>query len=116
VLTVALSGPRDPITGMLINLKTAKRYIREHVIDALDFKLLNKQIPFFHDNQPTLEALSIFIYRRLEKAFASASLSLSWIEICESDELSVIYDGSPIEGVNLARVFEPTLEDDYCAV
>ena len=110
-LIVAISGVIDPQTGMVMNLKEVKSLMETAVIRALDFKCLNRQVPFFRDNQPTLEALSVYIYRRLHRALTQADLQLAWIEIRESRELAVIYDGTPVAGINEARIFEDSIED-----
>jgi 6-pyruvoyltetrahydropterin/6-carboxytetrahydropterin synthase len=110
-LIVSISGPVDEKTGMVMNLKEVKRMLEEAVIQPLDFKCFNRQVPFFQDNQPTLEALSVYIYRRLERALATVELTLAWIEIRDCRELGVLYDGAPIAGVNESKLFCDSLED-----
>jgi 6-pyruvoyltetrahydropterin/6-carboxytetrahydropterin synthase len=110
-LIVAITGALDPLTGMVMNLIDVKVLIDRAVIQPLDFKCMNRQVPFFQDNQPSLEALSVYIYTRLHTALASVTLSLAWIEIRESRDLAVIYDGSPVQGIHLEKVFEDSLED-----
>ena len=110
-LIVSISGNVDEHTGMVMNLKEVKRVMEEAVIQPLDFKCLNRQVPFFQDNQPTLEALSVYIYRRLQRALTGVNLALTWIEIRESRELGVLYDGAPIAGVNESKLFCDSIED-----
>jgi 6-pyruvoyltetrahydropterin/6-carboxytetrahydropterin synthase len=110
-LIAAISGEVHPDTGMVMNLKDVKKIMNESVIQPLDFKCLNRQVPFFQDNQPSLEALSVYLYKRLERALSPLGMCLEWVEIRESRELSVLYNGSPIEGVCMDRVFEPSIED-----
>jgi 6-pyruvoyltetrahydropterin/6-carboxytetrahydropterin synthase len=111
-LIVSISGEVDPKTGMVMNLKEVKSLMESTVIAPLDFRCLNRQVPFFQDNQPTLEALSVYIYRRLQRALAETGLQLAWIEIRESRELAVLYDGSPVNGIHEAKVFWDSIDDE----
>jgi 6-pyruvoyltetrahydropterin/6-carboxytetrahydropterin synthase len=110
-LVAGISGEVNSTTGMVANLKDIKRVMDSAVIQPLDFKQLNHQVPFFYDNQPCLEALSVYVFRRLQQQLQPLGLVLAWVEVHESDELAVWYDGTPLPGVNEARVFEATLED-----
>jgi 6-pyruvoyltetrahydropterin/6-carboxytetrahydropterin synthase len=110
-LVAAITGEVDSTTGMVANLKDIKQAIEIAVILPLDFKLLNRQVPFFYDNQPCLEALSVYVFRRLQQQLHVHGLTLAWVEVHESDDLAVWYDGTPLAGVNEARVFDATLED-----
>ena len=38
----------DPVTGMVINLADLKVIIKERVLDILDHKFLDKDVPYFH--------------------------------------------------------------------
>jgi 6-pyruvoyltetrahydropterin/6-carboxytetrahydropterin synthase len=110
-LIAAIHGPVDEQTGMVANLRDVKAMMDEAVIEPLNFTHLNFQVPFFQENQPTLEALCVYVYRRLAKPLSDANLHLQWVELQESDELAAWYDGSPVAGVNEGRVFEATLRD-----
>jgi 6-pyruvoyltetrahydropterin/6-carboxytetrahydropterin synthase len=108
-LVAGITGEIDPMTGMVANLKDVKHAMDVAIIHPLDFKLLNLQVPFFYDNQPCLEALSVYIFRRLQHQLQG--LTLTWVEVHESDELAVWYDGTPLPHINEARVFDATVED-----
>jgi 6-pyruvoyltetrahydropterin/6-carboxytetrahydropterin synthase len=110
-LVAGISGEVNTTTGMVANLKDIKHAIDVAVIQPLDFKQLNLQVPFFYDNQPCLEALSVYVFRRLQQQLQLLGLALAWVEIHESDDLAVWYDGTTLPGINEARVFEATLED-----
>jgi 6-pyruvoyltetrahydropterin/6-carboxytetrahydropterin synthase len=96
---VSVSGPVDPQTGMVINLKDLKAILQEEVVGPLDFKNLNLQVAFFKDRLTTLENLSIYIWNRLQPRLASLSLELTGLKTLESDDLYVEYYG----GTDLKR-------------
>jgi 6-pyruvoyltetrahydropterin/6-carboxytetrahydropterin synthase len=114
-LLVGVSGPVDPTTGMVMNLTQLKQLLHAHVLNDLHFKHLNWQVPFFKHNQPTLEALAVFIWHRTQQALAShptvSHLNLAFVDLKESDDLGVWYNGTPVAGVNLEDVMTPSMED-----
>lgn len=46
-LLVTVRGPTDPATGMVMNLADLKRHIDEAVMERLDHRNLDKDVPFF---------------------------------------------------------------------
>lgn len=92
-IEVSVSGPVEPATGMVINLKDLKAILNEEVVGPLDFKNLNLQVDFFKDRLTTLENLSIYIWERLHPRLASMSLDLTGLKTIESDDLYVEYYG-----------------------
>lgn len=46
-LLVTVRGPCDPVTGMVLNLTDLKRYIDAAVMERLDHKNLDKDVPYF---------------------------------------------------------------------
>lgn len=90
---VAVSGPVDPATGMVINLKDLKAILNEEVVAPLDFRNLNLQVDFFKERLTTLENLSVYLWERLQPRLASLSLKLDALKTIESDDLYVEYFG-----------------------
>lgn len=64
-LIVRLSGETDPVSGMLIDLNHLSKLIETNIIDYLDHKNLNIQIPEFETQNPTVENICFVIYQRL---------------------------------------------------
>lgn len=64
-LIVKLTGEIDPKTGYLMDLAILKRIIKEKIVDYLDHRNLNLDIPEFFDVNPTAENISIIIWKRL---------------------------------------------------
>jgi len=66
VLEVTVAGRVDPATGMVLNLKDLDRLIRDHVVDQVDHKHLNRDVDFLRDVMPTAENLALAFWGRLE--------------------------------------------------
>ncbi len=65
-LQVTLSGPIDPLTGMVMNIKELDRILRE-VSSEFDHRFINSDHPAFQDQIPTTENLVSYIYGRLKE-------------------------------------------------
>lgn len=66
-LDVKVSGELDPETGILMDLKTLKEIIENHVELHFDHKNLNMDLPEFTSRVPTAENICIVIYEILRK-------------------------------------------------
>tara|TARA_B100000767_G_scaffold259701_1_gene269673 strand:- start:912 stop:1325 length:414 start_codon:yes stop_codon:yes gene_type:complete len=66
-LIVSVSGPIDPETGYVMDMKVLKDYIKSEVEDAFDHKNLNLEVPEFFDTIPTAENMVVVIYNKLKK-------------------------------------------------
>lgn len=42
-----MKGPVDPSTGMVMNVHDLKEYIKVAIMDPLDHKNLDKDVPYF---------------------------------------------------------------------
>jgi len=62
-LIVKVTGPVDPETGFVIDLKILKDIIKTYVLDCFDHKNLNLDIPQFKDLNPTAENIAIVIWQ-----------------------------------------------------
>lgn len=74
ILEVTVQGTPDPRTGMLLNLTDLKQTIHERVIDAVDHKHLNYDVPWLEGYIPTTEVLVIRFWERLQGAFPEGML------------------------------------------
>jgi 6-pyruvoyltetrahydropterin/6-carboxytetrahydropterin synthase len=66
-LIVSITGPIDPDTGYVMDMKILKDYIKSEVEDAFDHKNLNLEVPEFFDTIPTAENIVVVIYNKLKK-------------------------------------------------
>lgn len=90
ILEVTLTGPVDPVTGMIANLGDLDPFVNRQVIEPFDQRYLNEEVTEFQTNVPTTENVAREIYRRLE-SFPSARLERVRIE--ETTKNSFEYAG-----------------------
>ena len=74
VLEVTVRGTPDLQTGMVLNLTALKQAINEHIIDWVDHKHLNYDVPWLEGSIPTTEVLVIKFWERLERALPEGLL------------------------------------------
>ncbi len=65
-LDVCVLGEIDPKTGYVADLRLLKQIITARVVDYLDHKNLNLDIPEFEEANPTAENLVVVIWKLLE--------------------------------------------------
>lgn len=66
VLDVTVAGEVDPATGFLLDLTALKTVIRGEVIEALDHRNLNTDVPWLRGVVPTAENIVVAIWDRLQ--------------------------------------------------
>ena len=69
-LDVKITGELDPETGILMDLKTLKELIEQHVEIYFDHKNLNLDLIEFKSKVPTTENICIVIYDILRKVIS----------------------------------------------
>lgn len=65
-LYVTVKGIPNPDTGFVVDLKKLKTLIQNNVIQELDHKNLNLDVPFLEGIMPSIENLVVVIWERLE--------------------------------------------------
>ena len=73
-LEVTIHGRPDPTTGMVFNLTAMKHIMHEQVVDWVDHKHLNYDVPWLEEVIPTTEMLVIKFWERLVRAFPEGLL------------------------------------------
>ena len=91
VLYVSLEGELDQY-GMVENLSTVKRVIKEEVTSQLDYSYLNDAWSEFSETLPTTENIARVIWQKL-----APHLPLVDIQLYESPELWTNYRGNNME-------------------
>ena len=66
-LIVKVTGPVDPDTGYVIDLKILNEIIRQHIIERYDHKNLYLDIPDFSDLNPSAENIAVKIWEILRE-------------------------------------------------
>lgn len=93
VLEVTLEGEPDAVTGMVLDLKRMKEIINREVVDPMDHRSLNHEVPPFDSVVPTVENVAQEIWRRLEGPLTLPNARLHSIRLYETDDLFVEYTG-----------------------
>lgn len=74
VVEVTVAGPVDPATGMVMNLRDIDRVLKERLIESVDHRHLNQDVPFLRGVIPTAENVAAAAWERLEEALRPARL------------------------------------------
>ncbi|XP_070392006.1 6-pyruvoyl tetrahydrobiopterin synthase-like [Dermacentor albipictus] len=90
-LEVTVTGPVDRDTGMVINITDLKKCIQSEVMDVLDHKNLDKDVPYFEKAVSTTENVAVFVWQRLSKVLPR-KLQLR-VRLHETDKNVVTYEG-----------------------
>jgi 6-pyruvoyltetrahydropterin/6-carboxytetrahydropterin synthase len=90
-LEVTVKGKVDPTTGFVVDLKQLKDILNREVVDAMDHRHLNKEVPEFATKLPTTENIAIAIWQRLEEKLNVAKLHR--VRLYEMPDLFVDYYG-----------------------
>lgn len=92
-LYVTVKGAPDPDTGFVMDLKALKRIIQTNVIEPLDHKNINMDVPFMKDQMASIENLAVAIWKELEPHILEHGCSLHCIKLYETRNNYVEYFG-----------------------
>jgi 6-pyruvoyltetrahydropterin/6-carboxytetrahydropterin synthase len=95
VIEVTVEGPPDPVTGMVFDLKELKEILNQEVVEPMDHRFLNREVPPFERVVPTTENIVVEIWRRLNARLLSAGAHLQNVRLYETQDLFVDYGGEP---------------------
>ena len=90
-LEVTVKGEIDPATGFVVDLKQLKEILNREVVDAMDHRHLNKEVPEFAAKIPTTENIAIAIWQRLNDKLKVAKLHR--VRLYEMPDLFVDFYG-----------------------
>jgi 6-pyruvoyltetrahydropterin/6-carboxytetrahydropterin synthase len=90
-LEVTVKGQVNPQSGFVVDLKTLKELLNREVLDALDHRFLNKEVPEFSNQIPTTENIAIAVWNRLESKLDIARLHR--VRVYEAADLFVDFYG-----------------------
>jgi 6-pyruvoyltetrahydropterin/6-carboxytetrahydropterin synthase len=90
-LEVTVKGEPDAKSGFVIDLKDLKAIMNREVLDVMDHRMLNKEVPEFVTQIPTTENLAISIWKRLEGKLKIARLHR--VRVYETPDLFVDFYG-----------------------
>ncbi|XP_073871297.1 6-pyruvoyl tetrahydrobiopterin synthase isoform X4 [Macaca fascicularis] len=81
----------DPATGMVMNLADLKKYMEEAIMQPLDHKNLDMDVPYFADVVSTTENVAVYIWDNLQKVLPVGVLYK--VKVYETDNNIVVYKG-----------------------
>jgi 6-pyruvoyltetrahydropterin/6-carboxytetrahydropterin synthase len=91
---VTVLGAMDPATGMVINLRELDRILGEEIVQRLDHKHLNHDVPEFRygGDIPTCEALALHLWGWIAPRLPEG-LELDIVRVVEDPHLYAEYRG-----------------------
>jgi 6-pyruvoyltetrahydropterin/6-carboxytetrahydropterin synthase len=92
-LFITVKGVPHPETGFVINLKLLSVLIREHIIEALDHKNLNLDVPFLEGMMASTENMAIVIWDILSPLVQEHGGEMARIKLIETENNFVEYYG-----------------------
>ncbi len=93
ILFVTVKGVPNPETGFIINLKTLSKIINKEIIEELDHRNMNLDVPFLNGIIPSTENVVIKIWNRIEGPISVAGGDLAKIKLFETENNFVEYFG-----------------------
>jgi 6-pyruvoyltetrahydropterin/6-carboxytetrahydropterin synthase len=92
LLEVVVAGQVDPATGYVLDLKELSDVIFRRVIEDVDHRNLNTDVPWLEGRIPTAENVALAIWERIRSELPDSSLrsvrlwetDKNWVEVGES--------------------------------
>ncbi|NWV70707.1 PTPS synthase, partial [Malurus elegans] len=84
----------DPVSGMVMNLTDLKEFMQAAIMEPLDHKNLDKDVPFFSEVVSTTENVAVFIWDQLQQLLPPGLLYK--VEVQETEQNVVVYKGEEI--------------------
>ncbi len=91
MLEVTVAGLLNPTTGMVVDLKELKTILEREVLQLMDHKFLNQEVPAFASKIPTTENIAVEIWALLAPKLTFGKLHR--IRLYETPDLYVDYYG-----------------------
>lgn len=92
-LWVTVKGKPSEETGFVIDLKVLSKLVKDLVVEPLDHKNLNLDVPFMEGILASTENLVIAVWNLLEQPIADVGGVLSYIKLEETENNYVEYFG-----------------------
>jgi len=92
-LFVTVKGIPSEETGFVMNLKELGKIIKEHVIEKVDHKNIDLDVPFMAKKMSSTENLAIGIWEEMEELIKAKGAQLVKIKLFETENNFVEYFG-----------------------
>ncbi len=93
VLWVTVKGEASDEHGFVMNINVLKKVIQEKVIEKIDHKNINLEVPFMKGRIATSENLAIAIWNELKDPVGKEGAQLHCVKIEETENNSIEYYG-----------------------
>ncbi|XP_077994915.1 6-pyruvoyl tetrahydrobiopterin synthase-like [Glandiceps talaboti] len=88
---VIVKGKVDPVTGMVINLRDLKKHMKVLIMDTLDHKHIDKDVPYFETVVSTVENIAVYIWDQMKTVLPEGLLYE--VKVHETDKNVAYYRG-----------------------
>jgi 6-pyruvoyltetrahydropterin/6-carboxytetrahydropterin synthase len=92
-LWVTVKGEPDPETSFVVDLSELGRVIKDQVIQHVDHKNLDLDVPFMQGRYSSTENLAIAIWEQLEASVIAMGATLHCVKLQETENNHVEYYG-----------------------
>ncbi len=93
VVEVTIEGEPDAATGMVFDLRELKEILNQEVVEPMDHRFLNYEIPPFDRVVPTTENIAREVWQRIEGRVDRGGVKLRNVRLYETEDLFVDYRG-----------------------
>lgn len=109
-LEVTVTGEIQQRTGMLVDLDSLNKVIKDYVVEPFDHTFLNKDIPYFAQVVPTVENIAIHFRDLLQQPVRELGAQLYKIKLMESPNNSCeVYCSQVTRDSATAQMSQPIL-------
>ncbi len=92
-LHVTIKGEPDPNTGFVVNAKELGELIRELILERIDHRNLNLDVPFMEGKMTSAENLAMGIWNELQPHIQALGSEMHCIRLHETPRIYVEYYG-----------------------
>ena len=92
-LFVTVKGKPNPDTGFVVDLKELSKIIKTKIVEPLDHKNMNLDVPFMSGKMASTEILTVEIWKQLQSEIDSLGCKLHSIQVFETENNSAEYFG-----------------------
>lgn len=93
ILEVTVEGQPDGVTGMVFDLRELKEILNQEVVEPMDHRFLNREVPPFDCVIPTTENIAREIWKRIDARVGQGAVRLRNVRLYETADLYVDYGG-----------------------
>ncbi|XP_037072013.1 6-pyruvoyl tetrahydrobiopterin synthase-like [Pollicipes pollicipes] len=85
-------GRVHPVTGMVVNISDMKLWIEEAIMDVMDHKNIDQDVPYFRETVSTAENIAVFIWESMQKHLPDG-VAMHEIKLFETDKNVAVFRG-----------------------